>query len=82
MKHAGQGALDELEDLLSKIRGLGHLKEKSRGVFYQKSQAFLHFHEDAEGLFADLRIDGDWQRFAVNSLGERRQLLARVKAVL
>lgn len=82
MKHAGQTALDALEDLLSSIRTLGHFKEKSRGVFYYKSQAFLHFHEDPEGLFADLRIDGDWQRFGVNTSDEKRQLLARAKAAL
>lgn len=82
MKHAGKAALDTLDGLLSGIRTLGHLKEKSRGVFYLNSQAFLHFHEDAAGLFADLRIDGEWQRFGVNNTYERQQLLARVKAAL
>ena len=30
------------------------LIEKKRGVFYRKSRAFLHFHEDPKGMFADL----------------------------
>ena len=55
MKHAGPGALDQLEPLLAQLRGLGGMVEKKRGVFYRKSQAFLHFHEDPKGLFADLR---------------------------
>jgi hypothetical protein len=42
------------------------LKEKTRGIFYHKSAAFLHFHEDAGGLFADLRSNDLFQRFAVN----------------
>ncbi len=55
MKHAGAGALDQLEPLITLLRALPGLKEKSRGVFYWKSRAFLHFHEDPNGLFADLR---------------------------
>jgi len=65
MKHAGPAALDVLEPLLARIRATGLLKEKSRGVFYLKSKAFLHFHEDPKGLFADIRTaDGtDFDRF-------------------
>jgi hypothetical protein len=82
MKHAGNAALDKLEDLLSSVRAIDGLKEKSRGVFYRKSDAFLHFHEDAEGLFADLQADGSWQRFCVNTKEERLKLLARIKGAL
>jgi hypothetical protein len=55
MKHATAPALDRLEPLLAKVRRHGRLKEKSRGVFYFKSKAVLHFHEDPAGLFADFR---------------------------
>ena len=82
MKHAGKAALDALDDLLSNVRALTGLKEKSRGVFYKRASAFLHFHEDTEGLFADLQIDGSWERFCVNTQEERLKLLARIKAVL
>ena len=41
-------------------------------------RAFLHFHEDPAGRFADLRLDGDWRRFRVNSPAERAQLLATI----
>ena len=43
------------EPLLARLRSLPGLVEKSRGVFYRKSKAFLHFHEDPRGLFADIR---------------------------
>ena len=68
MKHAGAAALDQLEPLIERLRALPGLKEKSRGVFYLKSRAFLHFHEDPKGLFADLRTaDGkDFDRFKVD----------------
>ena len=67
MKHATPAALDRLEGLLVQLRTLP-LKEKSRGVFYRKSKAFLHFHEDPAGLFADIRnADGsDFERIKVD----------------
>jgi hypothetical protein len=49
MKHAGSAALDELEDLISKIRARSEFREPRRGVFYLKGRACLHFHEDASG---------------------------------
>ena len=38
------------------LRGCPELTERSRGTFYKKSQAFVHFHEDPAGLFADVRL--------------------------
>ena len=82
MKHAGAAALDQLEDLLSEIRTLPDLKEKSRGVFYLRSKSFLHFHDDPAGFFADLRRGGDFERFRVSSVSERAIFLQAVRAEL
>ena len=79
MKHAMATVLDHLEPPLAQLRRHDRLKERSRGVFYFKSRAVLHFHEDPAGLFADFRESGDWQRFAVNT-GEERAALARTVA--
>ncbi len=54
MRHARDQDLDRIEGLLAQLRALPGLKEKKRGVFYWKSKAFLHFHEDPKGMFADL----------------------------
>ena len=69
MKHAGAAALEQIEPLIDRLRALPGLKEKSRGVFYLKSRAFLHFQEDPQGMFADLRTeDGkDFDRFKVDA---------------
>ncbi|HMD64246.1 MAG TPA: hypothetical protein VKF83_09760 [Stellaceae bacterium] len=75
MKHAAAGALEALGDLLANLRARTGLVEKRPGIFYVKGRAFLHFHEDGAGLFADLRQGGDWQRFPVNSSDERAELL-------
>lgn len=82
MKHADSDALDRLEGLLMKLRQHQSLKEKKRGIFYWKSNAFLHFHQDHDQLFADLKIGSDWERFPVNTQLEQETLLAQVAIVL
>ncbi len=82
MKHAGQGALDRLEPLLVELRMRGGLKERSRGVFYLGSKAFLHFHEHGPELFADVRSGDDFECFPVGGADDRRALLARVDALM
>jgi hypothetical protein len=62
VKHASEQALDALEDVLEQIRKQERLKERKRGVFYKGSVAFLHFHEDPAGLFADLKLGKEWAR--------------------
>ena len=76
MKHAGATALETLSDLLESLRTRTALIERRPGIFYVSGKAFLHFHEDPAGLFADLRLANDWRRFPVNSPGERAELLA------
>ena len=46
MKHAGAQALGRLTGLLESIRKHQELTEKSRGAFYLRARAALHFHED------------------------------------
>jgi len=82
MKHAGSNALDTLEPLLRELRRRDGLKERSRGVFYHGSKAFLHFHEHGTELFADLHAGADFERFAATKVSERKALLRRVDASL
>jgi hypothetical protein len=81
MRHATPEALDELEPLLAQLRQVYGLVEKSRGVFYRKSRAFLHFHEDPSGLHADVRFGADFERVRVESDAERRALMSRIRAI-
>ena len=81
MKHAGAPALAHLAPLLGAIRrAVGTaLVERKPGTFYRRSAAFLHFHEDPAGLFADLKQgDGTWQRFEINSPAQQAELLRAV----
>ena len=79
MKHAGQTTLDLLEPLLARVRNFPQLREKSRGVFYKKSKAYLHFHEDALGIFADLQVNGDWERLLLAAPKDHEKLLTLIE---
>ena len=83
MKHATNAALDELDGVLADLRRVDGLVEKTRGVFYRGSRAFLHFHEDPTGLYADVRLDGaEFERMRVSTKAERQRLLSRVRAAM
>ncbi len=79
MRHAGRDGLDQVEPFLEQLRTLSGLVERKRGVFYRKSKAFLHFHEDGSGLYADVKLTGDFERFRVETDEERDFLLARIR---
>jgi hypothetical protein len=81
MKHAGKEALERLEPLLEKLRRIEGLVEKRPGIFYRKSRALLHFHEDDSGLYADLRLGAEFERVRVETAKERSSLLAAVRAI-
>jgi hypothetical protein len=78
VRHARADAPDDLSGLLDEIRKLPGLVERSRGVFYRRSRAYLHFHEDPSGLYADVRSGEDFARHRVQSAAERRKFLALV----
>ena len=85
MRHARPEDLDRLEDVLVQLRTLPGLIEKTRGVFYFKSRAFLHFHEDPKGLFADLREAGggnDFDRIDVTAAAGHQALVELTRARL
>jgi hypothetical protein len=82
VKHASTVALQELSGLLEQIRLKEGIKEKKLGIFYRKSKSFLHFHEDPAGLFADLGVAADFERYPVNTQKEWQCLLAAIDRAL
>ncbi len=82
MKHATPETLEQIGSLLGGLRRLPHMVERKPGVFYVKGKAFLHFHEDPAGIFADLKIRDDWKRFAVNAARERSEFLKLAASTL
>ena len=82
MKHAGTESLNRLEPLLAKLREFDGLTERKRGVFYLKSSAFIHFHEDPTGYYAHFKDASTWHRLPVNSAAERSALIATLRSKL
>lgn len=82
MRHPSPAALDQLEPLLVRLRVVEGLVEKKRGVFYRRSRAFLHFHEDPTGMHADVRLNESFERFRVETPAEQEGLLAAIIDVL
>jgi hypothetical protein len=78
VKHAGPRTLDAIEPLLAAARAVAGLTERSRGIFYRRSMAFLHFHEDPKGPFADLKSASGWSRMRVST---RRELASFAAAL-
>ena len=81
MRHATAETLKELEPLLDEVRTVPGLVEKKTGIFYRKSKAFLHFHEDPSGLYADVRFGAEFERVRAETDLERAALMARIRAL-
>lgn len=83
MKHASEKTIASLAPLLEQIRVFPSLKEKKTGIFYRKSRAFLHFHEDGAQIYADVRLqEPDFQRFPVTTQDEQATFLKALQASL
>ena len=78
MKHAGAATLARISALLDALRARSVLCEMRPGVFYLNSRAFLHFHDDPTGVFADVRLADEFVRLPVTSSSEQSDLLERI----
>jgi hypothetical protein len=79
MKHAGANTLEALEPLLRRVREYVVLTERTPGSFYRKSKAYLHFHEDPSGIYADVKLSGaEFTRVRATTPQEQEHLLTLV----
>jgi hypothetical protein len=83
VRHITPERLDVIEPLLAQIRELDGLNEKTRGTFYRRSRAFLHFHEHGDEVFADVRLaPGDFTRLPATTPAQQRTLVSRIRSAL
>jgi hypothetical protein len=73
-----------MEELLDEIRRVPGLIERTPGSFYRRSKGFLHFHDDATGMYADVRLvsDDDFVRLRVQTRAEQKSLLRQIRRVV
>jgi hypothetical protein len=60
MAHCPYEKLSDLKGPLAEIGTWPDVREKRPGVFYIKSNAFLHFHLKDERRWADVRSGATW----------------------
>jgi hypothetical protein len=83
MKHATPRTLKTMAPLLAQLRGFVTLRERKPGAFYRGSAAFLHFHEDPAGIFADVKVAGSgFTRVPVATVEQRTKFLELVADIL
>ena len=81
MAHADESALQRLLPLLRQLREIKGLREMKPGIFYLKGSAFIHFHDDAGVLVADLKKAGGsgFDRYPVDTPPGQRKLVDDAK---
>ena len=81
MTHADEAALQRLLPLLRQLREIKGLREMKPGIFYLKGSAFIHFHEEAGALVADLKKPGGsgFDRCPVDTPPQQRKLVDDAK---
>jgi hypothetical protein len=81
MAHADEAALQRLLPLLRQLRELKGLREMKPGIFYLKGSAFIHFHDEAGALVADLKNTRGtgFDRYAVDTPPGQRKLIDDAK---
>jgi hypothetical protein len=82
VRHARPEDLDRLESLLTDLRAVPGLRERSRGTFSNRSRAFLHFHAEGDDLYADVRLADDFERVPVTSRAQQAALVSMVRSSL
>ena len=77
MAHADEAALKPLLPLLRQLREIKTLREMKPGIFYMKGSAFLHFHDAAGVLVADLKKagGGGFDRYPGDTPAQQRKLV-------
>ncbi len=80
MKHACKETLTEIEAILTYLRQIPKMIERTPGCFYRGSIGFAHFHEDPAGIFADVKLNGkSFARLRVSTKEEQRRFIKAVK---
>lgn len=72
----------KLAPLLSVLRGYSVLREVREGSFHLDGKDFIHFHDEPDGLWADVRLAGGRVRRSVADADAQADLLEEVGATL
>jgi hypothetical protein len=74
--------IDRIAPLLKMLRAYPALREVRPSAFHLNGRDFLHFHDEPEGIFADVRLTTGFVRMPVSSRSEQWELLERIDHTL
>jgi hypothetical protein len=74
--------IETLATLLNVLRGYSVLQEVRPTAFHLGGRDFIHFHEEPDGLFADVRLSKGRLRMPVSTSSEQAQMLDRIDQIL
>ena len=74
--------LEALRPVLDVLRAHPALHEVRPAEFYLDERSFVHFHEEPEGVFADVLLTKGRLHMPASSVAEQGELLERVDQVL
>ena len=79
---ATKAGLARISPLLASVRALGidGLVEKANGAFYRRRVGILHFHEDDDGVHADVKVGGEWQRVQIDGASGKRKVIRLLRS--
>jgi hypothetical protein len=73
-----QATLDRIAPLLDALRAHPALSEVRPAEFMLDGRDFLHFHDEPEGVFADVRLAEGRVSMPVSSSAEQAEFLERI----
>ena len=73
-----QATLDRIAPLLEELRAHPALSEARPAEFHVDGREFLHFHDDPDGVVADVLLTEGRMSMRVTSVAEQAELLDRI----
>ena len=80
MKHATAETIARIEPLLKRLRNIDALKERKPGIYYFKSSAFLHFHEEGDQVFKF--EPPDFKRLPATTRDQQYELIKLIRDIV
>jgi hypothetical protein len=81
MPRADADALARIAPVLRQLRDIKGVREERPGVFHARREAFVQFHEGADGLYAELKKAGGsgFDRYPLATPAQQRKLVDDAK---
>ena len=85
MARAEAEALQKLLPVMRQLREIKGVQEIRPGIFHVRRDAFIHFHDEAGALYAELKKPGGagFDRYPLETAAQQRKLVddARLRAM-